>query len=110
MNGNNVSLSYDAIYFDSFRVEYVPKEIKKSIGIKKYHNKYLSNTAYNLIMCGYFCIGFIHFMFKGKHLLHCKKKYVYVTKMKRMIKQYKNIVSKKIGLDEKIILRYLWYV
>ena len=25
--------------------------------------------AYNSIMCGYFCIGFIDFMFKGKSLL-----------------------------------------
>ena len=25
--------------------------------------------AYDLIMCGYFCIGFIDFMLKGKSLL-----------------------------------------
>ena len=24
--------------------------------------------AYNSVMCGYFCIGFIYFMFKGKSL------------------------------------------
>ena len=27
--------------------------------------------ADNLVMCGYFCIGFINFMPKGKILLHC---------------------------------------
>ena len=26
--------------------------------------------AYDPIMCGYFCIGFINFMLKGKRLLH----------------------------------------
>ena len=25
--------------------------------------------AYGSIMCGYFCIGFLYFMFKGKSLL-----------------------------------------
>ena len=37
VNGNNV------IYFDSFEVEHIPKQIKKFIG-KNYHNKYLCNT------------------------------------------------------------------
>ena len=27
--------------------------------------------ADNLVMCGYFCIGFINFMPKGKILLYC---------------------------------------
>ena len=27
--------------------------------------------AYDLIMCGYFCIGFIDFMLKGNSLLDC---------------------------------------
>ena len=26
--------------------------------------------VYNLVMCGYFCIGFIDFMFKGRSLLN----------------------------------------
>ena len=33
-NGNNESSSYDATYFDSFRFEHIPKEIKKFIGNK----------------------------------------------------------------------------
>ena len=43
----------DVTYFDTFEVAHIPKEIKKSIGNKN-------------IMCGYFCIGFIDFMLKGK--------------------------------------------
>ena len=31
--------------------------------------------AYNLIMCGYFCIGFIDFMLKGKSLLDYTNEY-----------------------------------
>ena len=34
MNGNNRRASYNGIYFDSFGVEYVPKEIKRFIGRK----------------------------------------------------------------------------
>ena len=37
VNGNNV------IYFKSFGVEHISKEIKRIIA-KKYHNKYLQNT------------------------------------------------------------------
>ena len=41
VKGNNRRTSYDAIYFDSFEAEHIPKEI---IGIhrkQKYNNKYL---------------------------------------------------------------------
>ena len=34
VNGNNRRVSYDAIYFDNFRVEHIPKEIEKFIGNK----------------------------------------------------------------------------
>ena len=34
VNGNNGSASYDAIYFDSFIVEHIPKAIKKLTGNK----------------------------------------------------------------------------
>ena len=48
------------IYFDSFGVEHIPREIMKFIyGIQ----------AYDSIMCGYFCIGFINFMFNGNSLI-----------------------------------------
>ena len=54
-------------YFSSFGIEYIPKELKKFI-----NNKNIANTfriqAYDSVMCGYFCVGFIDFMFKGTSL------------------------------------------
>ena len=59
----------DTVCFDSFGVEHIPKEIKKSIGKKNIITNIYRIQAYNSIMCGYFCIGFIDFMLKGKSLL-----------------------------------------
>ena len=56
----------DEIYFDSFGVECIPKEIKKFIGNKKYCNKYYKSDT---IMSEYFCTGFVCFVLKGKNLL-----------------------------------------
>ena len=56
-------------YFDSFRVEHIPKEIRKLIGNKNIAANIYRIQAYDSIMCGYFCIGFIDFMLKGKSLL-----------------------------------------
>ena len=53
-------------YIDSFGVEHIPKEIIKFIGNNK-KNKYRIQ-AYDSTMCGYFCIGFINFMFDGNSL------------------------------------------
>ena len=50
--------------FDIFGVEYIPKEIWKFIGTKIV-TKIYRMQAYNSIMCGHFCIGF---MLKGKSL------------------------------------------
>ena len=69
MNGNNRRASYDAKYFDSFGAEHIPKEIKKFIGNKNIITNIYRIQAYSSIMCGYFCIGFTDFMFKGKSLL-----------------------------------------
>ena len=60
----------EIIYFDSFGVEQVPKEIKKFIGHKNIKTNIFRIQANNLIMCGYFCIGFIDFMLKGKTLIY----------------------------------------
>ena len=49
-NGNSVT------YFYSFGVEHIPEEIKRLIG----------KITYDSVICGYFCIEFIDFMFKGK--------------------------------------------
>ena len=55
-------------YFDSFVVEHIPKEIKKFINNKKIITNILRIQAYDSVMCGYFCFGFIDFMVKGNNL------------------------------------------
>ena len=55
-------------YFDSFGVEHIPKEILKIIDNKVIKANIFRIQAYDLIMCGYFCNGFIDFMFAGKTL------------------------------------------
>ena len=62
MNNNYVT------YFDSLGVEHIPKEIKTFINNKNIKTNIFRIQAYDSIMCGYFCIGFIDFMFKGKTL------------------------------------------
>ena len=56
------------IYFDSFGVEHIPKEIMKFIVRKKIITNIYRIQAYDSTMCGYFCIEFINFMFNGKSL------------------------------------------
>ena len=76
------------VYFDSFGVEHIPKEINKFIRSKelgpavgndqsssaKARDKKIKASifriqAYDSIMCGYFCIEFINYMLKCKTLL-----------------------------------------
>ena len=59
----------DGTYFDSLGVEHIPKEIIKFIGNKNIKTNIFRIQAHDSIMCGYFCIGFIDFMFKGKTLI-----------------------------------------
>ena len=70
VQNNNVT------YFDSFGVEHIPKKIKAFINCTSssaLHNKNIKTNilriqAYDSIMCGYFCIGFVDFMLKRKNL------------------------------------------
>ena len=57
-----------ATYLDSFGVEHIPREIMKFITRKKIITNIYRIQSYDSIMCGYFCIGFINFMFNGKRL------------------------------------------
>ena len=68
VNGNNKRASYDAIYFNSYGAEDIPKEIKKIIGNKNIITNIYRIQAYDSIMCRYFCVGFIDFMLKGKQI------------------------------------------
>ena len=58
----------DITYFDSFGVVHIPKEIIKLIGRKNVIVNIFRIQAFDSIMCGYFCIGFINFMLKSKSL------------------------------------------
>ena len=58
----------DITYFDSFGVEHIPREIKTFIDNKNIKTNIFRIQAYDSIMCGYFCIRFINFMFEGKSL------------------------------------------
>ena len=53
-------------YFDSFWVEHILKEIKKIMRNKNTISNIHKIQAHDLIMRGYFCIGFINFILKGK--------------------------------------------
>ena len=88
----------DVTYFDSFGVEHITKEIKAFINrplSSASQNKNIKTNifrlqAYDSVMCGYFCIGFIDFMFKGKTLT-----------------EYTNLFSpNNFGKNDDIILKY----
>ena len=55
-------------YFDSFGIEHISKEIRKFINNKSIMANIFRIQAYDLVMCGYFCIRFIDFMFKRNGL------------------------------------------
>ena len=52
-------------YFDSFGIEHIPKEIKIFTNNKNIIANIYRAQNYDSIMCGYFRIGFIDYMFKG---------------------------------------------
>ena len=58
----------DVTYFDSFGVEHISKGIKAFIDNKNIKTNISRIQAFDSIMCGYFCIGFINFMVAGKTL------------------------------------------
>ena len=71
------SSSERTVYFDSFGIEHIPKEINKFINndttksssLKRIKSNIFRIQAYDSIMCRYFCIEFINYMLKGKTLL-----------------------------------------
>ena len=80
----------DVTYFNRFGAEYIPKEIKNFIGNKNIETNIYRIQAFDSIMCGYFCIGFMDFMLKGKILL-----------------DHTNLFSpKEYEKNDKIILKY----
>ena len=100
----------EAIYFDSFGIEHIPKEINKFIRSKELGYAVRNDTtkssaiariksnifriqAYDSIVCGYFYIEFINYMLKGKTLLDYTNLFSpsYFKKNDRVIKRiFKN--------------------
>ena len=62
VSNNNVT------YFDSFGVKQIPNEIKICIDKSIIATNIFEIQAYDSVMCGYFCVGFIDFMLAGKTL------------------------------------------
>ena len=59
-------------YFDSFEVEGILIEIRKFVGNEDTIRYIYRVKPSDSIMCGYFCIGCIDIMLKGKSLLQYK--------------------------------------
>ena len=62
VNNDKGSACYDTTYLDSFGLEHIPKGIEKILRKKNIITNIDRTHAYDSIMCGYFCIGFIDFM------------------------------------------------
>ena len=67
------ALNNNVTYFDNFGVERISKEIKTFFRNKNANKSTITKNiftiqAYDSVMCGDFCIGFIDFMLKGKSL------------------------------------------
>ena len=73
---NTASSCNNVFYFNSFGAKHISKEVKIFINrslSSTFQNKNITTNifrieAYDPIMCGYFCIGFIDFMVAGKTL------------------------------------------
>ena len=61
---NNKTLAY----FDSFGIEHISKEMKKFSNNKNVIANIFRIQAYDSVICGYFCIEFIGYIFMGKSL------------------------------------------
>ena len=52
-----------AIYFDIFGKEHISKEVKKFVNNKNIIANIFRIQAYDSVMCGYFCVGFILYVY-----------------------------------------------
>ena len=56
------------LYLNSFGIEHISKEVKTFVNNKNIIANIFRIQSYDSVMCGYFCIGFIDYMFMGKSL------------------------------------------
>ena len=57
-----------ATYFDSFGVEHLPKEVVKFLRGKDLNVNIFRLQPAQSVLCGYYCLKFLDFMFDGKSL------------------------------------------
>ena len=90
VNRRSRTTPHDVTYFDGFRVEYIPKEIKRFIAIENIATNIYRLQVFDSIMCGYFCIT-----------------NTVVTFKEAIIYKYTDLVSPdKYKNNEKIIYKY----
>ena len=58
-----------ATYFDSFGVEHLPEEVKRFLVNKDLHVNIFRVQPARSVLCGYYGIKFLDFMFDGKSLM-----------------------------------------
>ena len=58
-----------AVSFDSFGIEYIPLEVLNKIKDKSVTHNIFRIQDNDSIMCGFYCMAFIKYMFAGKNLL-----------------------------------------
>ena len=64
-----VSLFVDrntAVYFDSFKIEYVPQKVLNKIKYKSVIHNIFRMQDNDSTMCGFYCIAFIEYILAGK--------------------------------------------
>ena len=57
-----------ATYFDSFGIEHIPNEVIRFIGDRHIDSNIFRVQSKKSVLCGYFCIKFLEYMFAGKSL------------------------------------------
>ena len=62
--------NYKETCFNCFGVEHIPKEIKLFVGDKYTVSIVCRMRAYDSMICGDFCIGFIYFVLNNEGLLY----------------------------------------
>ena len=58
-----------AVYFDSFGIEYIPREVLSKIKDKSITQNIFRIQDNEPVMCGFYCMAFIEYMLAGKTLL-----------------------------------------
>ena len=94
----NLEKNDNVTYFDSFGIEYIPKEITKLINDKSIKSNIFRIQSLNSILCGYFYIGFIEYTFNNLGLNEYTKLFLVTDfdKNDQIILDYFNVKYKNV--------------